>query len=65
MGAPLKGKKVLIVDDVVTAGTAKREAIGKILAEGGEVAGIGMPFISSFVDTFWKQKLTMNSCRVG
>jgi orotate phosphoribosyltransferase len=40
VGAPLKGKKVMIVDDVVTAGTAKREAIEKIRAEGGEVVGI-------------------------
>lgn len=40
VGAPLSGKKVLIVDDVVTAGTAKREAIGKIQKEGGIVAGI-------------------------
>jgi orotate phosphoribosyltransferase len=40
VGAPLKGKRVLIVDDVVTAGTAKREAIGKIQKEGGIVAGI-------------------------
>jgi orotate phosphoribosyltransferase len=40
VGAPLKGKRVLIVDDVVTAGTAKREAIGKIQREGGIVAGI-------------------------
>lgn len=40
VGAPLKGKRCLIVDDVVTAGTAKREAIEKIRKEGGEVAGI-------------------------
>lgn len=40
VGAPLKGKKVLIVDDVITAGTAIREAIGKIQKEGGKVAGI-------------------------
>jgi orotate phosphoribosyltransferase len=40
VGSPLKGKKVLIVDDVITAGTAKREAIGKITKEGGTVAGI-------------------------
>jgi len=40
VGAPLKGKRVLIVDDVVTAGTAKREAIDKIRNEGGIVAGI-------------------------
>ncbi|EJT77789.1 orotate phosphoribosyltransferase [Gaeumannomyces tritici R3-111a-1] len=40
VGAPLKGKRVLIVDDVITAGTAKREAIAKIRAEGGVVVGI-------------------------
>ncbi|KAI0999103.1 Orotate phosphoribosyltransferase [Podosphaera aphanis] len=40
VGAPLRGKKVLIVDDVVTAGTAKREAIEKIQSEGGIVTGI-------------------------
>jgi orotate phosphoribosyltransferase len=40
VGASLKGKRVLIVDDVVTAGTAKREAIEKIKKEGGIVAGI-------------------------
>ncbi|KAK0629789.1 phosphoribosyltransferase-like protein [Bombardia bombarda] len=40
VGAPLKGKRVLVVDDVVTAGTAKREAIAKIQAEGGIVVGI-------------------------
>ncbi|KAF8849990.1 PRTase-like protein [Acephala macrosclerotiorum] len=35
-----EGKRVLIVDDVVTAGTAKREAIGKIRQEGGIIVGI-------------------------
>jgi orotate phosphoribosyltransferase len=40
VGAPLKGKRVLIVDDVVSAGTAKREAIEKIRNEGGVVVGI-------------------------
>ncbi|TFB03358.1 Orotate phosphoribosyltransferase [Trichoderma ghanense] len=40
VGASLKGKKVLIVDDVITAGTAKRDAIEKITKEGGIVAGI-------------------------
>jgi orotate phosphoribosyltransferase len=40
VGAALKGKRVLIVDDVVTAGTAKREAIDKIRKEGGIVVAI-------------------------
>ncbi|KYK61101.1 Orotate phosphoribosyltransferase [Drechmeria coniospora] len=40
VGASLKNQKVLIVDDVITAGTAKREAIEKIRKEGGIVAGI-------------------------
>ncbi|KAK6819775.1 hypothetical protein PG990_010263 [Apiospora arundinis] len=40
VGAPLKGRRVLIIDDVVSAGTAKRQAIDKIRAEGGVVAGI-------------------------
>ena len=31
---------MLIIDDVVSAGTAKREAIDKIRAQGGVVAGI-------------------------
>lgn len=35
VGAPLKGKRVLIVDDVVTNGQAKRDAIEKIQKEGG------------------------------
>jgi orotate phosphoribosyltransferase len=40
VGAPLKGKRVLIVDDVVSAGTAKREAIEKTRKEGGLVVSI-------------------------
>ncbi|KAK8079919.1 Orotate phosphoribosyltransferase [Apiospora hydei] len=40
VGAPLKERRVLIIDDVVSAGTAKRQAINKIRAEGGIVAGI-------------------------
>ena len=39
VGAPLKGK-VLIVDDVITAGTAIRESIDIIRAAGAEPAGI-------------------------
>ena len=40
VGAALRGKKVMIIDDVVTAGTAKREAIDTIWKEGGEVVGL-------------------------
>ena len=40
IGAPLAGRRVLIVDDVITAGTAIREALGLIAAAGGTVAGI-------------------------
>lgn len=44
VGSPLKGKQVVIVDDVITAGTAIREAIGIIKAEGGTLAGIIVAF---------------------
>ncbi|XXH01586.1 hypothetical protein Hte_007946 [Hypoxylon texense] len=40
VGASLQGKRVLIVDDVVTAGSAKREAIQTIRAQGGEVVAV-------------------------
>lgn len=36
VGASLAGRKVLIVDDVLTAGTALREAVAMIRAAGGE-----------------------------
>ncbi len=39
VGAPIKGR-VLILDDVITAGTATREAIDIITAAGGSPAGI-------------------------
>lgn len=39
VGAPISGK-VLIIDDVMTAGTAIREAIDIIKAAGGEPAGV-------------------------
>lgn len=39
VGAPLAGK-VLIIDDVITAGTAVREAVGIISAAGAELAGL-------------------------
>lgn len=40
IGAPLAGREVLIVDDVITAGTAIGEALGLIDAAGGRVCGI-------------------------
>ncbi len=40
IGAPLAGRRVLIVDDVITAGTAIREALGLIRDAGGIPAGI-------------------------
>lgn len=40
IGAPLEERRVLIVDDVITAGTAIREALGLIRAGGGNAAGI-------------------------
>jgi len=41
VGAPLRGR-VLIVDDVITAGTAVREAYQIISAAGAEVAGLAI-----------------------
>jgi len=38
VGTPLQGR-VLVVDDVITAGTAVRESLGLIRAAGAEVAG--------------------------
>lgn len=40
IGADMGGKRVLIVDDVITAGTAIREAMSIIRAAGGIPAGI-------------------------
>ena len=40
IGAPLAGRRVLVVDDVITAGTAIREALGIIEGGGGTAAGI-------------------------
>lgn len=39
VGAPLEGK-VLIIDDVITAGTAVREVIDMVAEAGAEVAGV-------------------------
>ena len=40
IGAEMKGRRVLIVDDVITAGTAIREAIGIIRGVGGIPCGV-------------------------
>ncbi len=40
IGAPMVGRRVLIVDDVITAGTAIREALSSIREIGGIAAGI-------------------------
>ncbi|CAG8732361.1 2308_t:CDS:1, partial [Acaulospora colombiana] len=40
VGAPLQGKRVLIIDDVITDGAAKREAVEIIKAYGGVLAGM-------------------------
>jgi len=42
VGAPLAGRRVLVVDDVVTAGTAIREALAIIRGAGGTPAGIAV-----------------------
>jgi len=42
IGAPLSGRRVLIVDDVITAGTAIREALAQIGEAGGQPAGIAI-----------------------
>ncbi|KAI0371281.1 orotate phosphoribosyltransferase [Pilatotrama ljubarskyi] len=39
VGTPVKGKRVLVLDDVATAGTAIRGAIETVKREGGEVVG--------------------------
>ena len=42
IGAPLAGRKVLIIDDVITAGTAIREALAIIGEAGGTASGIAI-----------------------
>lgn len=44
VGASLQGKKIVIIDDVITAGTAIREAIEIIKREGGTLVGIVVAF---------------------
>ena len=40
VGVSVKGKRVLILDDVMTAGTAVRAAIDLVRSEGGQVVGV-------------------------
>ena len=40
VGADIKGKRILIIDDVITAGTAVREAIDIIRKQEGILAGV-------------------------
>ena len=40
IGAPISGKRALVIDDVITAGTAVREVAGLIRSAGGVVAGV-------------------------
>ena len=40
VGADLNARRILIIDDVITAGTAIRQSISMIRTSGGEVAGI-------------------------
>ena len=40
MGASLAGKRVIVLDDVITAGTAVREALDAVKSAGGVVVGV-------------------------
>ncbi|KAF2171641.1 hypothetical protein M409DRAFT_17878 [Zasmidium cellare ATCC 36951] len=40
VGEDIRGKRVVIIDDVMTAGTAIREAISIIASQGGKLVGI-------------------------
>lgn len=42
VGASLHGRRVLVIDDVITAGTAIREALALVSAAGGSVAAIAI-----------------------
>lgn len=39
MGASLKDKNVLVIDDVITAGTAMRESVDLVAKAGGNIVG--------------------------
>ncbi len=42
VGAAVKGRRVLIVDDVITAGTAIREAVGLLAEAGARLVGVSV-----------------------
>lgn len=42
VGAGVAGRRVLIVDDVITAGTAIREAVELLRAQGAEVVAVSV-----------------------
>jgi orotate phosphoribosyltransferase len=42
VGAPLRGRRVLIVDDVISAGTSVRESIALIEAAGAQPVGVAI-----------------------
>lgn len=42
VGAPVAGKKILVLDDVMTAGTAARGAVDMIRKAGGDVVGVAL-----------------------
>jgi orotate phosphoribosyltransferase len=44
VGAPLEGRRVLIIDDVITDGGAKREAIELLRAHGADPIGVLIAF---------------------
>jgi orotate phosphoribosyltransferase len=42
VGAPMEGKRVLVVDDVITAGTAIRESYDMLTAIGAKTTGVAI-----------------------
>ena len=44
VGASMQDKKVLVIDDVITAGTAVREAFGIVGADGATPSGVAIAF---------------------
>jgi len=44
LGASLQGKNVLIIDDVITTGTTKHEAVEFVRDKGGTVVGVAIGF---------------------